>query len=277
MSLTGKWINSYGSLMTLFQSQQGSVIGEYVSTTGSSGKYCVRGWAGSMGPSAQAGQPAALSIYWRSITGGQGDPSWHWVSGLAGQLLPSQGSSKPTLSLMHAMVVTEEFPAVANIGTYIDKLTYTLRANPPSSAELQRLSSLRRDDPFMSAQDLTNLKVNPVVGRWVCDRNGAELTLQFDPHLPYPGAINGGLALRSSAGNPVSGFTDIYAQQRDLSLRAVAATSLDLKSGNCVSLAGSLDTVSNLMTLSVYTANATAPDASYMQATVDVWTFRKPK
>ena len=123
MSFTGKWINSYNSVMTLTQALDGTISGSYSSITGSSGSYYVLGYANPADATPALGQAAALSIYWKSYAGGIGDPSWHWVSGLSGQMTLASDAS-PSLVLLHAMVATCDFPGLATAGTYPDKLVY---------------------------------------------------------------------------------------------------------------------------------------------------------
>src|SRR5690606_17229471 len=127
MSFTGVWENGYGSTMTLHQAADGTINGNYQSSTGSTGTYHVSGFASTLEPSQAEGQAAALSIFWRPVDPEPADPSWHWVSGLGGQLTIEDGV--PTICLLHALVATvafteQEIPA----GTWLDKLIYTPKA-----------------------------------------------------------------------------------------------------------------------------------------------------
>src|SRR5690606_9675101 len=105
-------------------------------------------------PTPDLGQCVALAIYWRSFTGGKGDPSWHWVSGLSGQLDVS--GPQPTLYLVHDMVATCDFPGLATAGTYVDKLIYTPKqdAAPGTAPEL--------------TIDQSEVSADPISGLWAC-------------------------------------------------------------------------------------------------------------
>jgi saccharopepsin len=127
MSFTGQWENNYGSVMKLVQAVDGTISGSYSSTTGSSGTYYVLGYANPADPTAALGQAAALSIYWRPYAGaGQPDASWHWVSGLDGQMSIAKDGTV-SLILLHALVATCDLTDVATTGTYLDKLVRLTR------------------------------------------------------------------------------------------------------------------------------------------------------
>ena len=258
MSLTGVWSNSYGSVMNLSQFAGGLIAGTYSSSTGSTGKYYVAGMAGPSDPTPSLGQSAALSIYWRSYTGGQGDPSWHWVSGLSGQLNTS--GSQPTLYLMHAMVATDNFPNVANVGTYIDKLIYTPKQGETDSSIKDALSEGANG-------------TDPISGVWVCNEEPGTI-MQLSVSGPSTGYVTGDLAC--AAGRYVLvGFTDVDAQSGGIARQGLSVSVGVGDAGVCMSMAGSLDFSTGVMTLTVYASRGTSADTIYTQTQVSQWTFTK--
>lgn len=259
MSVTGTWKNSYGSVMALVQSAEGFVFGTYQSSTGSSGTYFVTGFAQPNGPASSLGESLALSIFWRSITGGTGDPSWHWVSGLGGQRVPSSGTdAPPTLNLIHAMVATDDFPGLANVGTYLDKLVYLPVS--PSAPALEKMpveeGSLLRDR---------------IEETWICQQDSA-VTLKLQVASSKFGLVTGKLTTAGGA-HEVSGFTDTYAQQGGLSLQGLSVCALLGDGGWTVALAGSLDHKTRVMTLTQLLNHGTTPTATYVQTKLATWTF----
>lgn len=129
MSLAGVWKNAYGSTMSLSLVNPNLVTGNYKSSTGSTGTYEVIGYQTSADPSSQAGQAAALAIDWHSVVAGPPDNSWHWVSGLSGQLSIQNGVEQ--LVLAHSLVASIDFPGLAAAGTYLDKLIYQRVSTTP--------------------------------------------------------------------------------------------------------------------------------------------------
>lgn len=263
MSLSGTWKNSYGSIMTLQQSVSGHVSGTYKSSTGSSGTYYVVGFADPADPTTALGESVALSIYWRSIDGGKGDPSWHWVSGLAGQF--NIGGAEPTLYLMHAMVATDAFPGLASVGTYIDKLIYM-----PVAGEDLPVTELSSDLP--DSQDVS--QSDPISGTWVSQERGTTTVLRLSVVQPDIGYLVGQL-LTASAAYTVVGFTDTYATEDGIPLQSLSVSLYRDDSGLCQSLAGSLDFSDGVLTLTVFTSQGTAADAIYVEAKVSELRFTK--
>lgn len=259
MSLTGTWTNSYGSVMTLEQFPSGLIGGKYKSSTGSTGEYNVIGFAPPAPPTPALGQSVALSIYWRSIEGGKGDPSWHWVSGLSGQL--NIAGSEPTIYLMHAMVATDDFPDLATVGTYLDKLLYT-----PKQGEALAVPALPGERASQAAAD-------PISGVWKCrEIPGATLSVNIiDPELGY---VSGQLILPSGSYGAI-GFTDTYATQDGVPRQALSVSVLMNDQAVSQSMAGSLDFASGVLTLTVFASQGTAGDALYVQTKLSELTFVK--
>ncbi|NRA86409.1 MAG: hypothetical protein HRU28_03245 [Rhizobiales bacterium] len=120
MTVTGQWVNSYGSLMDITQDVDGLVTGTYSSTTGSTGNFNVLGYANPTDAVVGSGQSVALTVYWRSFSGGTPDATWNWTPGLSGQL--SLDADSDRIYTMHTMDATSEFVGLSPIGTFNDKL-----------------------------------------------------------------------------------------------------------------------------------------------------------
>lgn len=269
MSVTGVWKNSYGSVMNLTEGYGGWVSGQYSSTTGSSGIYGVVGWAGLNSPTSSLGQSLALSIYWRALPGtGTEDPSWHWVSGLSGQIVTKSGIN--TMYLMHAMVASDAFPDFCDAGTYLDKLTY-----------LPDTSNVEEEELIIPKFDLkSNAKSasDPMDGTWVC-REDSSIVMTMAVQDPKYGNISGIIALPDGGGVDVTGFTDTYAVQNGITLQSLSICAFRLCENNtmkqCISMAGVLDINSEILTLTTFTSQGTSSDEAYLQTTLLQYTFIK--
>jgi hypothetical protein len=264
MSLTGTWENSYGSVMNLTQSDDGSVIGQYASSTGSTGVYWVVGHAD---PSAQAdpraqadkGQAAALSIYWRSIAGGPSDPSWHYVSGFSGQRVTVNG--QPQLILMHAMVDSDDAPGPGGLGTYLDKLVYTPATRVAEHPEIDRLNEA--DD----TQD-------PVCGTWATS-TGPTLSVDILGVSASTGYVLGTIVVDGVTHIAAVGFTDVTARQDGLKLQSLTLAAFDATNATVWSLAGTLDLQTGVMTLLQMQSHGTTADNLYAQTTATQYVLAK--
>ena len=262
------WINEYGSTMDLWQwGSGGGIIGVYRSSTGSTGTYAVVGQATGPVPSDSAGQPVALSIFWRSLDGGEPDPSWNWVSGLGGQRLPVAGGQPETLLLNHALVATTPFPGLAQPGTYIDKLSYRPRfASPAESAAAMVVGGTLSD---------------PVVGVWQCrEQPGLWLKLVVNiAALGAPGVNATGIGfvtgslVNGEGEQELIGLTDTGAAASGLALQGLTLSAAVPGTVQTLSLSGSLDLSTRVMTMTALTSQGTAPDATYVQTTVGTLTF----
>jgi len=259
MTLAGVWKNEYGSQMTL--SVSGNLVtGTYESTTGSTGKYCVIGWQTSADPTTSVGQAATLAIEWHSIVSGPPDDSWHWVSGLSGQLSIQDGAEQLVLS--HALVASIDFPGLAPAGTYIDKLIYTR-----SSAEAPGATAL--PEPKDAATD-------PLVGSWYASDGTA---LLISSVVPYTGNAFGyvmGKLIWNGGPSLLYGVTDINAAPDGLALQSVAVAGLPSDAGGpAISLAGTLDLASGILTLLDQNSVSTAPDATYVETNISCKMFKR--
>lgn len=146
------WRNEYGSVMTLAADGQ-RLRGIYRSSTGSSGAYLIRGWIDRPRPSAPGtGLALGFTLSWRSIDGGQADPSWHFASAFAGQILVDEAG--PALHLSHILVAPRPFPGLCGSGSFIDKLIFRpasvmpMAALPLFRARTERLAFASDDPPI---------------------------------------------------------------------------------------------------------------------------------
>lgn len=259
MTVQGLWQNEYGSQMSLNVYSGGMVFGTYRSSTGSTGKYYVVGWQQPTEPTTAAGQPVALAIEWHSISGGQGDASWNWTSGLSGQI--SIENNAQQLVLAHAMVASSDFPGLCKAGTYIDKLIYTRVSGGEADA---------MDKPPAGAA----LAADPLAGTWRSDDGTVVLTLQVQPSTDNMfGWVSG--QVRTGGGTfQIEGMTDINARSSGLYLQSTSITALT-PVGGVVAYAGTLDLRTGVLTVLNLGSGATSADATYVQTTAGQSTFRR--
>jgi hypothetical protein len=260
-SVTGVWENSYGSIMTLSQTNAGNVWGRYSSSTGSTGVYNVVGWANPVDAGA-VGQAVALGIFWRSVNGGTGDPSWHWVSGLGGQLIMQ--NNVRTLLLMHNMVATSGFPGLCNAGSYLDKLIYT-----PSTQIGPALTDVReRLLPPPNGAYLT------IPSRFACVENKS-LSIQLQQPNTY-GGISGSLQWYTTRVEnvPLVGQTDVFAKSDPgISQQAITLQAFLPSTQQAVSLSGSYNYLTRKLTVLAMLNQGTANNATYVQTAATQYTF----
>jgi len=244
MSAAGTWKNEYGSIMTL-REVDGGLTGIYQSSTGSVGTYEVRGVQAGNGATAALGQPVALSISWHAVDEAPADPSWHWCSGLSGQISLRDGEE--VLVVAHNMVASSDFPGLVKAGSYIDKLTYRRE-----SFQAPDLSRCRKN--VVSGNALT--------GRWM-GADGSTLELKVyaasENNLGY---VSGRL-VRATGTLPVEGFTDLHSARAGIATQSLA---LVAAGGEAVlGLSGTLDGVTASLALLEITSESTAPGTSYCQ------------
>lgn len=197
MTISGTWKNSYGSVMALSEISDGLRVGSYSSSTGSTGKYHVLGWAAP--ETAAHGRALALAIFWRSFAGGPSDPSWHWVSGMSGQRIDQHGVAN--LVLMHAMVATDDFPNLAPVGTYLDKLTF-VPGDSEEAAERDSEGAIEAIEAILSAGG----EHSPVSGSWRCAQR-PDTALEISGVDESTGAVRARLETRAGSFDCV-GFAD---------------------------------------------------------------------
>jgi len=261
MSLAGIWENEYGSKMTLSMANNNLFTGKYESTTGSTGEYRVIGYQTSADPTSAAGQACCLAIDWHSVVAGPPDNSWHWVSGLSGQLSIQSGVEQLVLS--HAMVASIAFPGLTPAGTYIDKLIYK-RIAGPEHIEHEGLPNSE------------NLAADPLVGSWFSADNTG---LLIDTVAPYPGNAFGyvfGKLIWNGGPSLLYGVTDINAQSAGLSLQSVSIVGLPSDSGGpAISLAGTLDLKTGTLTLLDQNSVSTPPSQTYVETSIATKVFNR--
>lgn len=264
MSLAGVWKNAYGSTMSLNLVNPNLITGIYKSSTGSTGTYEVIGYQTSADPTSQAGQAATLAIDWHSVVAGPPDNSWHWVSGLSGQLSLESGVEQ--LVLAHSLVASIDFPEIpAAAGTYIDKLIY------------QRVSTTPTPTPTPAPDSaLPGAAADPLVGSWFALDGTA---LLISSVVPYPGNAFGwvlGKFIWNGGPSLLYGVTDINAQSGGLSKQSVSIVALPSDQGGpALSLSGTLDLRSGVLTMLNLQSLSTAPGNTYLQTLVSSLEFSK--
>jgi hypothetical protein len=259
MSFKGMWLNEYGSAMNLSHDDDGRVFGSYRSTTGSTGTFYVLGYADPREYGAARGRSVSLSIFWRSIGDDPADPSWHWVSGLGGQLLEERGD-ETTILLLHDMVATAAFPGQADVGRHLDKLVFTQK----SDARVAAIASAR--DIIASAPS-AGLPC-ALSGTWVDESDPSTRLLPklLDSRFGFAEAS---LEVGGKACAAI-GFIDPFAEAEGCRLQAISLSGLiDREKGETITLSGSLDRSERVATLTVFRNSGTTHELRYTQTTVD--------
>lgn len=263
MSLAGVWRNSYGSTMSLKLESPNLITGIYRSSTGSTGTYEVVGYQTAVDPAPSLGQAAALAIDWHSVVQGPPDNSWHWVSGLSGQLSIQNGVEQ--LVLAHALVASVDFPGLAAAGTYIDKLTYQRVSEAPEESAVPA-----------AAQGPAATGVDPLIGSWFAIDGTA---LLISSVVPYAGDAFGwvmGKLVWNGGPSLLYGVTDINAQRDGLRRQSVSIVGLPSGAGGpAISLSGTLDLGSGTLSMLNLQSQATAPANTYLQTRVSPLEFSK--
>ena len=258
LSVAGTWKNDYGSVMTL--TVTGNLVsGIYQSSTGSTGRYAITGYQPDFCPAQEKGLPVALAIEWHSLGDEPPDPSWHWVSGLCGQLHSITGEDR--LELSHLLVATRDFPDLANQGTYIDKLSYRRVAE-----EIL--------EPVHPAPALALAPDNPLNGTWLA-AGGFRLDLHVRASSQHAfGCVSGTLTTPTERAE-VAGFTDINAGTGGLSRQSTSLTAVQVGGETALSLAGSLDLKGDELGLMALLTSSTTVAQSYVQTQIKSFMFRR--
>ncbi|MFW2542271.1 avidin/streptavidin family protein [Primorskyibacter sp. 2E107] len=259
-AIDGVWYNVYGSKMTLTSNPAtGLIIGTYSSTTGSSGRYTVLGYtrSSSTGPVAGAnGFSVSLNIGWKSLDGGQGDPSWSCVSGLAGQFVVDAGGN-PVLNLIHQFVAPNDVPLGGTqqfqTGISSDKLVYT--RTPPAGAVAETGGS---------GAAMPQLPQEAVAAQsWTCVEDPG---ISFTQYEPYEGAFSGQYVMHGYSG-PLAGQYDAAFPGDGAFYQSYCLSTLsqDPQTGApmCVALAGWINPASGKLEVLEMRSVGTTWDARY--------------
>ncbi|MDN7143370.1 hypothetical protein KC131_22220 [Pseudomonas sp. JQ170] len=247
MSAVGTWVNEYGSIMTLVI-EDNRLRGVYQSSTGSVGTYEVFGVQAIEAATSLQGQPLALAISWHAFDEALADPSWHWSSGLCGQISYQDGQE--VMVLAHALVASSDLPRVAGAGTYLDKLTYKRVPAQVVDLELNRYREVAE---------------NPLAGRWLAA--DGSLTLRVDAVRDSRLGFVSGSIVSQSGTHEISGFTDLHASAVDLPLQSVTLVAATAAS-QVIALSGTLDTLTGRLSVLEMTSAPTAPSTTYCQTQV---------
>lgn len=247
--INGMWQNSYGSQMRVEVQQNGLLIGDYISSTGSSGRYLIIGYVSANEPTSSLGQGIALSIYWRSVDPSTPDDSWHWVSTYCGQL-----QADLQMEVINSLVASCQFEQISS-ADYIDKLSFK---KIQSTVDLQPL--------LINATDSHQDQIN---GIW-CDPSNA-LCLELQVTNPELGIVSG-FANFQQQRFPIYGFTDT--DSSGLALQSLSVSGRLTAHKQPISISGTLDIANKQLNVSAWIANSTAPGDSYLQTTMSAWTLR---
>lgn len=255
-NIAGTWKNEYESQLILSEHDEW-LYGIYRSHTGSTGRYNVIGCFADKSYCRIPGSAVAFAVYWRNLDENLEDPSWHWVSGMAGQL-HREPHKESKLLLNHNLVVTNTWHGICEEGAYLDKLTF--HPGHPSVSHPQK--SKIQPPP---GQD-------PINGLWKCDFSN--LCLELRLYNKQTGEVRGSLK-RETQEFQVRGFVDCYAENKiqHEGLTLVAPTS----DGKCLSLSGSLDLKSQTLALLMQSATGTNSNQLYLQTMAQGLYFKKSK
>lgn len=124
--LLGEWVNSYNSLLTITQqNDDGTLLGIYSSTTGSTGKYIVAGYY--FKNPVNKNIAMTLLISWNSLDGSTKDPSQYWTSSMSGVFF----YDKKEMQILNNIAAASSFGAVQidQPGVYPETLTFRRKSN----------------------------------------------------------------------------------------------------------------------------------------------------
>lgn len=254
--LNGTWENSYGSIMSLEVGNNGLILGEYSSHTGSTGTYIVVGYCRPNNPTQDASQPLVLSIYWRSTGEEASDDGSHWVSTYCGQL-----DSNGQMTVMNSLVTTTQYQGFKP-GDYIDKLVFT------KSSSFSKLTA-------NYINPITRLKTkvdNPINGIWQNSEQQIQLVLSLQDQR-Y-GFVSGWLNYNNER-IEMYGFTDTLPKQHNNILQSVSLSGYIMNTGQPISLAGRISQDARGLVLSRWLASSTISDDAFFQASSMNWQLFK--
>jgi hypothetical protein len=255
--LNGTWENSYGSTMTLDVSNDGFILGEYGSHTGSTGTYIVVGYCRPINPVQDASQPLVLSIYWRSTGDEEPDDGSHWVSTYCGQL-----DFNGQMTVMNSLVTTTQYQDFES-GDYIDKLIFTKRSSSVLIFSVDKMKSITQKKVEVA---------NPINGSWQDAEQQIQLTVSLQ-NQRY-GFIEGWLSY-SNERVKICGFTDTLPRQNNNILQSVSLSGYMMVHGQPISLVGRISQDTRALVLSRWLANSTTTDESFFQASSMNWRLSK--
>lgn len=253
--LTGTWVNSFGSQMSLVT--EGTTLrGIYSSHTGSTGAYLLVGSCSAHRPSKVQGQSIAIAIYWKNIQDGIKDESWHWAGSMCGQL---QLDGKMTLT--NSIVVSVPFESYQK-GNYIDELVFT-KADDTEQADISTIKN--------GVMDLqSDTKAYPIAGKWVSlDDEIAVDVYQVDAKTGLAKAM----LTTADADVPLLGFIDTDAEL-DMA-QSISMTGYGSVSNETCSISGMLNYGSDHLVLYSWMARPTSPQDSFMQTRLASMTLKK--
>ncbi|CAM1364202.1 avidin/streptavidin family protein [Tenacibaculum xiamenense] len=278
-----KWENQYNSLLTIVSvSSTGLIIGEYSSTTGSSGTYPVIGFVSPVSAT-EKNRTIGITINWKSLDEGTADPSWDWVSAMNG-LLYEDGSK---IQFLHGMTSSSPFSAVQvyEPGVYTESLEFVPYKGNNSKEELSKedndINGLNHRVPSFVSEDLPGYQNNNSLSIFksisniqINSNNNNELTASVEVQLSVNGSIR-------TIAMPVDGFGQPVV--KETGLRAITFigqyTNENFPENYQVvnvSFTGFIDTNNDdLLTLETFKASARTNDNKYTSVSISQDTFSK--
>ena len=162
-SLTGKWKNSYGSILSITQQNpDGSLAGTYSSSTGSTGIYQV---SGHYFTNPENGNTALiLLISWNSLDGSTQDPSRFWTSSMSGVFYPEANS----IELINCISAPAPFSAVQidEPGVYPETLVFRKDASSLTAQPIDEGDTGPHQYGMSSSEKGRFISTSPLEGTW---------------------------------------------------------------------------------------------------------------
>lgn len=254
----GSWVNHLGSVLRL-KSHGSFVFGSYQSEFGLTGKFHVCGYADASPLIEERGLGIALSVLWRPIENATPAPSWHWVSGLSGQLITLDDNG-PQLILHHDLVVTQPNHECKDSGSYLDKMTY--RQSDHGGATLATIGNFRVSDH----QDAIN-------GLWQCEAPDLNLSIELQVKDAVSGWLDGYVRV-NGVKFVLQGFTDNQAglENNELTRQGLTICS-SLSEGRFMTLSGYFDRQQRQLVLLQQISQGTSPSTLHLQTSAKTCYF----
>jgi len=244
-NLIGRWRNDYGSLLDIqVKGPGGTFSGTYSSETGESGTYLMRGCSPDL---LDVNQAFSLTVSWRPCRPTDDtppQPSWHWVSTMAGVMFIDTPDRQPVVRLLHCLVAStaQASAQVTRPAVYTETLTLLRAPNDALSPRGHRIDFARGGRSVKSCRLLLTNTDAASCFRYL------ELVTDAD------GSCVGTVASGPEARSAVHGFLD---SNPPAHLQSLALTALvDPDGSSSVCLAGFVDLTTSIAKLTLSHANA---------------------
>lgn len=259
MSVVGKWRNEYGSILDIrSQGPGGGLSGVYTSETGATGTYLMAGWS-PPSPSGAENRPVSACVAWKPTDSDEHDPSWNWVSIMAGVVFLDGPGAAPRLQMLHGLVASTPLSAVSieRPGVYVETLTFEQLAEPA--------------DPREPVSD--DLAIGPVSGPpplILTNRDSASRFRDIRLVIDADGRAQATINLADKAA-PAQGFVDA-SPAGDLRSLALSA-SIGGDASPSITLGGFIDAGRRVAVLQVFEARAVTYQNKYTAVIASQETF----